>query len=478
MVKITDKHKHLILIIFCCLAYLFTHYKSFQISFFWDDWEYMLEYKDIIWGESLFKNVFSHHNYHVIPIIKLFYYACFRLFGYSTFPFHLVILFSNWLMITSCYGIVFFIAKNIRISLLLTFILSITHIYDEAILWIGASHILIAASFFYFSLFLLLLNKKSFFYQSLFAGSVFLSFTSFSLGVFLFPFILIGILVYKPDNRKFYFLSTVGSFCVVSLLYFIAIVLLAHTSENNLEQAISVNLIKCIDSLILAFKAIYYKMLPGLFNSSNRIISFIIIFLGFVGFIEAIKKKNNKNIISFFYFFSLMTLSIFIPFFGRIHMGNHVVNWERYYCFPAISFMVCLSLSVLNFLSIRVLKLHLSGKVLNIIISFFMLFLLIISCNKKMSNYPKESLQKQFEFELITSVDKYFSSSKGDIPLKIKDREVKTIFCFKMKASNYFKVFLKKEVYKKINFCNVTSKDFEKFLMYNKYYSTYYLVKT
>ena len=165
-------------------------------------------------------------------------------------------------------------------------------------------------------------------------------------------------------------------------------------------------------------------------------------------------------------------MSLLFPFLFRTGMGSQIIGWERYYAYPmigAVLYFSALSSSLWDGWTAPALNGNRSfRKLFHSLGLILALSLLAVSLHHPVPPYPSHALQRQFEQSLQNAVHSYFEKNPQKASLTLKSKKVETIFCFSWPNSNYFRIFLKKDLFDRLRFGERSDPDFIAFLYANQ----------
>jgi hypothetical protein len=316
-------------------------WKMDRSFFFWDEWDWLKRISDNNFP------IFEPHNEHLLPIIKLFYFAQIKLSSANPLFFHYAMI-SLHVFVSFLFTYFLFLMLKRNLLAVIGGVMFLVHPFQwENVLWSFQSQIIINVGFVIIALILLKLfiDKGRVFYYLLSLIFTFLQFFCFGQGL-IFPLVLLTFFtIFKKEKNK---LIQYLPFFVIFVINIIIYLQVRSQNVNSYSGLFST------DNLLAITKFYLYSLVmnlsrsftligspSGLLKFSVSILVLVVLLIGLIYVFLKSGKKLRKRIL-FCIVFYLMT---FIPIsLGRYKMDKSIGLSFRY----AYYFLIPVLLAVLS----------------------------------------------------------------------------------------------------------------------------------
>jgi len=319
---------------------------SLSIPYLYDDFDHIHTLSKAMENNSLLTWLFTPHNEHVIPSLKLLYLICYKFFWIHTQLFHAAVIFIYAGILLLTYKLITRLTSCAMTAFIGTTLFASTVLCDLTIFVPADTHILFCL-FFFIAMFLsqFLYNetgKKQWLY--LIALTIILNPTTFSLGIIsiffalLFQYLCLPASVQRKSSTKI-----IAASWLISLIpYIYSFSTIVHTEHYNdlgsssAFQAMNIPL-ACLALLRYLGTELPLLLLP------HPILSSLFILLVIYSIAAKFREIPWKKIL-FFIIFGLTITSIIYTF--RVSWGEETLSYSRYDVFPSymLSWVYCLCL--------------------------------------------------------------------------------------------------------------------------------------
>lgn len=411
---------------FLIIIYAVSITPSLQIPYIIDDMDHLFLLAQSMERSTLLRWMFTPHNEHVIPFLKLMYYLFYKNFWLLPQPFHLVI-------ITICIGILclsYHLLEKLTNSKYAAFggitLLASTNLPDLAIFVITNSHII-------FCLFFLLLlfyaqyqfcaQRKNRWLMIIVLSTV-LAPATFALGAASIVFAFLFQWLCIPDKFKKSGLNTmpfVSAGWVISLIPYIAAYnQIVHTEHyHHVGSSSAFQAMDIGGGTIMLARYFYYDLIPGLLPSL-----YLSMGIFFFALYQGLRHKKYVNWHQIIFFGAGAIAFNFIIYAFRAAWGAHSISVSRYDVFPG--FMVSMIYVLLLQPFLREKEIALRKPAIAAI--FYTCAFVLVSYSGALRYHRAERVVdetyatiQQFNIDFREATENYFHDHPGISGLTLKD---------------------------------------------------------
>lgn len=138
------------ILFFILISFALSLSPSLSVPYISDDVDHLHDLSQAMHSSKMTEWLIAPHNEHVIPLLKIVYFFCYKYFWLDPVAFHLLIISLCVGIVVLVYKLIFIFTHSIPTALLGSAIIAGTNIFDEAIFVIANAHILFSLFFFLF----------------------------------------------------------------------------------------------------------------------------------------------------------------------------------------------------------------------------------------------------------------------------------------------------------------------------------------